>query len=101
MTVRASIITCDVAVRFIFCLHTMPIDVIVQFTDNDYRVNERNMTGPVSFMPVLVSKNQRIANPLVLDVIPLTVMDASTRPPFLPINIPDENQFSPPNASKY
>ena len=67
--------------------------------EDDFRVNERNMTGPVSFMPVKVAKNSRIANPIVLDIIPLTVMDA-TDPPGLPSNVPSNNRFSPPFAGK-
>ena len=62
-------------------------------------MNESNMTGPVSFMPVKVSKNSRIANPIVLDIIPLAVMDA-TNPPGLPNNVPSNNPFSPPFAGK-
>ena len=79
-----------------------PIDVQIIFTEDDFRVNERNMTNPdsASLMPVRISKNSRIANPIVLDVIPLTVMDARNRPPFLPNNVPDNNTFSPPYASK-
>ena len=74
--------------------------MLIIFTEDDYRVNEGNMTGPVLFMPVRVSKNSRIANPIILDVIPLTVMDARTRPPGLPNNVPEDNPFSPPYASK-
>ena len=71
----------------------------IVFTNDDYRVNERNLTGPVSFMPVKVSKNSRIANPIVLGIVPLTVMDA-TNPPGLPKNVPSNNPFSPPFAGK-
>ena len=73
------------------------------FAEDDFRVNERNMTNPdsPSFMPVRVSKDSRIANPIVLDVIPLTVMDAETRFPFLLNHVPADNPFSPPYASKF
>ena len=77
------------------------IDVQIIFTEDVYQVNESNMTGPVSFMPVKVSKNSQIANPIVLDVIPLTVMDASTWPPGLPNNVPADDPFSSPFASTY
>ena len=76
------------------------LDVQIIFTEDDFRINERNMTGPVSFVCVKVSKNSRIANPIVLDVIPLTVMDA-TNPPGLPNNVPLNNPFSPPFAGKF
>ena len=68
------------------------------FTEDNFRVDEGNTTGPVSVMPVKVSKNSRIANPIILDVIPLTVMDA-TNPPGMPSNVPVNNPFSPPFAS--
>ena len=80
-------------------IQTFLIDVQIIFTEDDFRVNERNTTGPVSFMPVKISKNSRIANPIVLDIIPLTVMDA-TNPPGLPSNVPSSNPFSPPFAGK-
>ena len=80
-------------------IQTFLVDVQIIFTEDDFRMNERNMTGPVSFMPVKVSKNSRIANPIVLDIIPLTVTDA-TNPPGLPNNVPSNNPFSPPFAGK-
>ena len=53
-------------------------------------------------MPVLVTKDIRIANPIVLDVVPLTVQQAQeSMPLLLPQNIPDNNLFSPPYAGKY
>ena len=52
-------------------------------------------------MPVRVTKSSRIANPIVLDVIPLTVdMARANTPPALPDNIPVNNPFSPPFAGK-
>ena len=66
------------------------------FTDDDYGTIEGNEE-----LPVRILKNSRIANPIILDVVPLTVMDASTQSPGLPNNIPDNNTFSPPFASKY
>lgn len=53
-------------------------------------------------MPVLVTKDIRIANPIMLDVVPLTVQQArESMPLLLPQNIPDNNLFSPPYAGKY
>ena len=51
-------------------------------------------------MPILVTKNSRIATPIVLDVISLTVSEARNRIPtdHLPENIPVDNPFSPPFA---
>ena len=51
-------------------------------------------------MPVIVTKDSRIATPIVLDVIPLTVSEARNRIPqeSLPENIPPENSFFPPFA---
>ena len=78
--------------------------VDIFFTEDHYRANEapEEDAGPISFMPVRVTKTSRIANPIVLDVIPLTVdmARASTSPP-LPANIPDNNPFSQPFAGKY
>ena len=51
-------------------------------------------------MPVLVTKDSRIATEIVLDVIPLTVSEAISGIPsnHLPENIPTDNPFSPPFA---
>ena len=51
-------------------------------------------------MPVQMVKNSRIANPIVLDVIPLTVEMARAvlLPSELPEDIPIPNPFSPPFA---
>ena len=52
-------------------------------------------------MPVRVVKTSRIANPIVLDVIPLTVdMARANTPPALPYNIPADDGYSPPFAGK-
>ena len=67
---------------------------MIFFTEESYRANE-----PELEMPVLVTKNSRIATPIVLDVIPLTMSEA--RHHFsqncLLENI-TENPFSPPFA---
>ena len=76
------------------------IVVEISFTEDDFRADEAPADGAaISFMPVRVTKSSRIANPIVLDVIPLTVdvANAST-PPALPENIPLNNPFSPPFA---
>ena len=48
-------------------------------------------------MPVVVTKDSRIATPIVLEVIPLTVSEAIRDIPsnHLPENIPPDNPFSP------
>jgi hypothetical protein len=51
-------------------------------------------------MPVVVTKDIRIANPIELDVIPLTVQQAEESTPLLlPPNRPENNPLSPPFAS--
>ena len=48
-------------------------------------------------MPVVVTKDSQIATPIVLDVIPLTILEAIISIPSnrLPENIPNDNHFSP------
>ena len=74
---------------------------MISFTKDDFQANETVMGIPNSFMPVVVTKNLRIATPIVLDVISLTVSEARNRIPSsrLPKNIPLDNPFSPPFAS--
>ena len=68
--------------------------VQISFTEDDFRANEQNLE-----MPVRVTKDVRIANPIELDVVPLTVQQAQeSRPLLLPQNIPENNVFSPPFA---
>ena len=68
--------------------------VQISFTEDDYRANEQNLR-----MPVRVTKDVQIANPIELDVVPLTVQQArENRPLLLPQNIPEDNSFSPPFA---
>ena len=79
----------------------------VFFTEDDFRANEMPVTAPSPVpctpspcIPVVVTKNSRIANPIVLDVIPQTVAEAmASMPLLLPPNIPEDNPFSPPYAS--
>jgi hypothetical protein len=75
-------------------------DVKLDFTEDDFRANEPDSSNPDTFLPVLVSKSTRIASRVELVVVPLTVGEA--RASFLPLppNIPDDDQRSPPFASK-
>ena len=66
------------------------------FTEDDFRVNEGD---PNPQVPVKVVKDKRIATPVVLEVVPLTVSQAKSNiPSFIPDNIPEDNDFSPPYA---
>ena len=84
------------------CCFKNLIEVEIFFTEDDFRTSERNLTNPddPAFMTVLVTKTLRIANPIVLDVIPLTVEMARAvlSPSELPENIPVVSLFSPPFA---
>ena len=77
-------------------------EVEIFFTGDVFQTNERNMTNSdePAFMPVLVTKTSRIANPIVLDVSPLTVDMARVvlSSSDLPENISVVNPFSPPFA---
>ena len=85
-------------IPFITCI----IVVEISFTEDCFRASEAPADGAaMSFMPVRVTKSSRIANPIVLDVVPLTVdMARANSPPALPANIPVNNPFSPPFAGK-
>ena len=75
----------------------------VFFAEDDYRVVESNIINPnePALMPVLVNKSSKIANPIVLDIIPLTVVMARNNTlPAPPDYIPDDNPYSPPFAGK-
>ena len=77
-------------------------EVEIFFTNDEFRTNERNMLNPSepAFMPIVVTKTLQIANPIVLDVVPLTVEMARAvlSSSVLPDAIPDVNPFSPPFA---
>ena len=76
------------------CGYTFDSVVQIAFTEDDFRANEQDLR-----MPVTVTKDIRIANPIGLDVVPLTVEQAQqSMPPLLPQNIPVNNLFSPPYA---
>ena len=51
-------------------------------------------------MPVRVAKNVRIASRIELVVVPLTVQEARDTALALPTNIPGDDRFSPPYASR-
>ena len=70
------------------------IVVGIYFTEDDFLAIEQDL-----IMSVTVTKDLRIATPVVLDVIPLTVSEAENHmPPPLPENVPQNNSFSPPFA---
>ena len=81
----------------ILFLHNLSA-VEVLFTKDKYRAHENPNNNPclAGFLPVRVYKTSRIANPIVLDVIPLTVEMANTD--LLDAEIPVFNHFSPPYA---
>ena len=73
--------------------------VKIFFTESDFQANEFDPNNPISEMPVAVTKDTRIATPIVLHVIPLTIAQAmANMSPPLPDNIPGNNPFSPPFA---
>ena len=73
--------------------------MVITFTEDDFRANEFDPLNRFSLMPVIVTKNIQIANPIALNVVPLTVEQAqATTPLLLPENIPVDNRFSPPYA---
>ena len=76
------------------------IDVEFLFTEDDFQANENGTGGSVSLMPVRVAKNRRIASRIELVIVPLTVQEARGTALPLPPNVPDNNPFSPPFASK-
>ena len=83
--------------------HDCPLfltDVEFTFTEDDFRANEPDSSNPATFLPVLVSKSIRIASRVELVVVPLTVDEARASSLPLPPNIPDDDQRSPPFASK-
>ena len=65
-------------------------------TNDDYSINERDL-----IMPVLVAKdpNQRLANPVLLRVTPLTV-DAAVQTDIVEDTIVPNNDISPNRARK-
>ena len=83
-------------------IHTTAVEV--SFTESDYRANEKSpmASDEISVMPVKVTINSVIATPVVLEVIPLTYQQAEhILSPSLREDIPENNPFSPPFASKH
>ena len=69
-------------------------EVRVQLTDNDYRSNEA-----VEMIPVVVSKNVWLANPITFLLTPFNETKANSTSQPLPANIPsDDNNLSPNRA---
>ena len=58
--------------------------------------------NPATFLPILISKSTRIASRVELVVVPLTVQEAIITSLSIPLppNIPDNDPWSPPFASK-
>ena len=77
-------------------------DVGFSFTMDDFRANEpdSSISNPTTFLPILVSKSARIASRVELAVTPLTVTEAIATSLPLPPNIPQNDPWSPPFASK-
>ena len=88
------IIVCRESVTLFF--HLIIIEVGFQLTNDDYSINERDL-----IMPVLVAKdpNQRLANPVLLRVTPLTV-DAAVQTDIVEDTIVPNNDISPNRARK-
>ena len=82
----------------LYCITT---DVTLNFSTENYSVRERDLdrVNEAAFMPVRVTKSSRIASPIVVDVIPLTVHMAQAMGISLDhLSIPESNLFSPPFA---
>ena len=82
--------------NIIFLLNILIIEVGFQLTNDDYLINERDL-----IMPVLVAKDpsQRLVNPVLLRVTPLTV-DAAVRRGIIEDAIVPNNDISPNRARK-
>ena len=87
-------------VEIVFHVLLFLTDVEFAFTEPYYRANEPDLMNPATFQPVLVSKSTRISSRVELVVVPLTVEEARATSLPLPPNIPDDDQRSPPFASK-
>ena len=76
-------------------------DVTLNFSRENYSASERDLAhvNGAAVMPVRVTKSSRIASPIVVDVIPLTVHMAQARGISLDhLSIPESHPFSPPFA---
>ena len=72
--------------------------VKIHFTEDNFHASEDPNSNPdgTGNMPVRVIKTLQIANPIILEVVPLTVANTS----LLVAEIPVDNPFSPPCAGK-
>ena len=75
-------------------------DVEFAFSEDEFQANEPQSPNPATFIPILVSKSTRIASRVELVVVPLTVAEARATSLPLPPNIPQNDPWSPPFASK-
>ena len=87
-------------VGIVFHVLSFLTDVEFAFTEDDFRANEPDSSNSTTFLPVLVSKSARIASRVELVVIPLTIDEARATSLPLPPNIPQNDPWSPPFASK-
>lgn len=70
-------------------------EVTFQLTVDEYRSSE-----VAENIPVLVSKNFRLANPVTLQLTPYNVSEAERTGQPLPSNIPPDDNPSSPNRAK-
>ena len=77
-------------------------DVEISFSEADYRQSERSLDNVNdAIIPIVVTKSSRIASPIVIDIIPLTVDKARANNLALDhLPIPQPNPLSPPFAGK-
>ena len=66
-----------------------------QLTENEYRSNEA-----VERIPVVVSKNVRLANPVTFLITPFNETEAIRTGQPLPANLPPDDNPSSPNRAK-
>ena len=67
----------------------------IAFTTDDYQGRESSQN-----IVVTVSKDLQIASPITLSVIPLTIAEAITSGVPLPLNVSEDNRYSPIRAGK-
>ena len=67
-----------------------------QLTENDYRSEEH-----VGNIPAIVSKNVRLANPVIFLLTPFNASEAIRTGQPLPANLPPDDNPLSPNRAKY
>ena len=67
----------------------------IAFTTDDYQGRESSQN-----IVVTVSKDLQIASPITLSVIPLTIAEAIASGVPLPLNVSEDNHYSPIRAGK-